>query len=93
MEENNVYRLCERVDAKNAAAIQKELDAFSGDGTGDVIIDFADNKYISSAGLRAILVMQKKMTKGGGSQTLINVSEAVKEIFDVTGYSRFLTIE
>ncbi len=93
MDENNVYRLCERVDAKNATQIQKELDEFSGDGSGDIRIDFTDNKYISSAGLRAILVTQKKMTKGGGSQTLINVSEAVKEIFDVTGYSRFLTIE
>ena len=91
--EENIYKLCERVDAKNASKIQKELDEFTGDGSGDVKIDFADNKYISSAGLRAILVVQKKMTKGGGSQTLINVSEAVKEIFDVTGYSRFLTIE
>jgi anti-anti-sigma regulatory factor len=32
------------------------------------------------------------MSKGGGSETLINVSEAVKEIFDVTGYTKFLTI-
>ena len=93
MAEKVVYKLRERVDANNASQVQKELDQVSGDGSADLVIDFADNKYISSAGLRTILVIQKKMKKGGGSETLVNVSDAVKEIFDVTGYSRFLVIE
>ncbi len=93
MAERQVYKLCERVDANNASAIQKEMDEASGDGSMEFVIDFADNKYISSAGLRAVLFIQKKMTKAGGSEILINVSDAVKEIFDVTGYSRFLRME
>ncbi len=93
MEDRIEYRLCERVDANNAAAVQKEMDELSGDGSGHFVIDFADNRYISSAGLRAVLFIQKKMTRGGGRETLVNVSEAVKEIFDVTGYTKFLTIE
>ena len=93
MSEKVVYKLRERVDANNAQEVQKELDEISGDGSLDLVIDFADNKYVSSAGLRAVLFIQKKMKKGGGSETLINVSDAVKEIFDVTGYSRFLVIE
>ena len=67
MEDRLVYRLRERVDANNAAEVQKELDEFSGDGSADLVIDFADNKYISSAGLRTVLFIQKKMKKGGGS--------------------------
>ena len=93
MSEKVVYKLRERVDANNAQEVQKELEEISGDGSLDLVIDFAENKYVSSAGLRAVLVIQKKMKKGGGSETLINVSDAVKEIFDVTGYSRFLVIE
>jgi len=93
MSEKVVYKLRERVDANNAQEVQKELEEVSGDGSIDLVIDFADNKYVSSAGLRAVLFIQKKMKKGGGSETLINVSDAVKEIFDVTGYSRFLVIE
>ena len=93
MSEKVVYKLRERVDANNAQEVQKELEEVSGDGSLDLVIDFADNKYVSSAGLRAVLFIQKKMKKGGGSETLINVSDAVKEIFDVTGYSRFLVIE
>ncbi len=93
MAEKVVYKLRERVDANNAQEIQKELDELTGDASINLTIDFADNKYISSAGLRTILFIQKKMKKGGGTETLINVSDAVKEIFDVTGYSRFLAIE
>ncbi len=93
MSEKVVYKLRERVDANNAQEVQKELEEVTGDGSIDLVIDFADNKYVSSAGLRAVLFIQKKMKKGGGSETLINVSDAVKEIFDVTGYSRFLVIE
>lgn len=93
MAEKVVYKLRERVDANNAQEIQKELDELTADASIDLTIDFVDNKYISSAGLRTILFIQKKMKKGGGTETLINVSDAVKEIFDVTGYSRFLAIE
>ena len=93
MEDREVYKLRERVDASNAAEVQKEMDELSGDGSGDFVIDFAENRYISSAGLRAVLFIQKKMKKGGGTETLVNVSEAVKEIFDVTGYTKFLTIK
>ena len=93
MEDRIVYTLCERVDAANASAVQKEMDELSGDGSCSFVVDFANNRYISSAGLRAVLFIQKKMKKGGGNEILINVSDAVKEIFDVTGYTKFLTIE
>ncbi len=93
MAERKVYKLGARIDAANASKIQKELDEFSEDGSIELVIDFEENKYISSAGLRVILFIQKKMTKGGGSEILINVSDAVKETFEVTGYSRFLQIE
>jgi len=93
VKERIVYMLCERVDAANSPAVQNEMDELSKDGTGEFVIDFAENKYVSSAGLRAILFIQKKMAKAGGREILINVPESVKEIFDVTGYSRFLNIE
>ena len=58
MEDRIEYKLCERVDATNASAVQKEMDELSGDGSGHFVIDFADNRYISSAGLRAVLFIQ-----------------------------------
>ncbi len=87
------YEMQPRVDATNAKAVQAELEELVANGINELTLDFAGNKYISSAGLRAVLATQKKLTKSGGSLTLVNVPDAVKEIFDVTGYSRFLNIQ
>jgi anti-sigma B factor antagonist len=56
-------------------------------------LDFAGLEYISSAGLRVLLSLQKKMTGQGGRLTVGNVSEGVMEIFDMTGFSKILSIE
>lgn len=70
-----------------------ELDAALGDvlsGAKELILDLRDLEYISSAGLRVLLKAQKSMH---GAMKLRNVPEAVLEVFDITGFSDFLTIE
>jgi anti-sigma B factor antagonist len=49
-------------------------------------------EYISSAGLRVLLGAQKKLQKVG-SMKLINVCDAVMEVFEITGFADILTIE
>lgn len=62
------------------------------DGAETLTFDFAKLEYISSAGLRILLAAQKIMNKQG-KMVVKNVSEEVKEIFEVTGFSDILTIE
>ena len=62
------------------------------DGAELLTFDFAKLEYISSAGLRILLAAQKIMNKQG-KMVVKNVSEEVKEIFEVTGFSDILTIE
>ena len=57
-----------------------------------LIFDFAKLEYISSAGLRVLLAAQKIMNKQG-RMVVKNVSDEVKEIFEVTGFSDILNIE
>ncbi len=81
-----------RVDATNAGEFQTAvLNAFQK-GT-NVIIDMKDLVYISSAGLRALLIGQKTAKSKNGSQKLINVCPLVKNIFKMTGFADVLIIE
>ncbi|MCL2072016.1 MAG: STAS domain-containing protein [Oscillospiraceae bacterium] len=59
----------------------------------NVTLDFAALEYISSAGLRVLLMGEKKSKEKGGKQTLINVSEAILEVFEMTGFDSVLNIE
>ena len=59
-------------------------------GVDELVIDLAATEYLSSAGLRAILYVQKKMNEQG-SMKVLNVSPEVMEIFEVTGFAKILT--
>ncbi|MBR1384047.1 MAG: STAS domain-containing protein [Ruminococcus sp.] len=80
-----------RVDTTTAPALEAELKS-SFDSCESLVLDFAEVEYISSAGLRVLLSAQKVMSKKGRMK-LINVSEDIMEIFEVTGFSDILTIE
>lgn len=58
-----------------------------------VILDFEQVEYVSSAGLRALLIGQKTAGSKKGSMKLIHVQEAVQEVLDLSGFSAILTIE
>lgn len=58
-----------------------------------VILDFEQVEYVSSAGLRALLIGQKTAGSKKGSMKLIHVQEAVQEVLDLSGFSVILTIE
>ena len=80
-----------RLDTATTPAAEAELKD-KLDGITELTLDFKSLDYISSSGLRLLLALQKKMNKQG-SMTVINSNEAVKEIFEVTGFSDILTIE
>ena len=61
-------------------------------GVDTFILDLKKLQYTSSAGLRVILIAQKTMNKQG-KLILKNVSEAVMEVFEMTGLADLLTIE
>ncbi len=80
-----------RLDTQTAPELEKELDA-SIAGVKELVFDFADLEYISSAGLRVILKAQKTMNTQGGMK-LINVNDSIMEVFDITGFVDILNIE
>ncbi|MDR1731427.1 MAG: STAS domain-containing protein [Synergistaceae bacterium] len=81
-----------RLDAVGAPELQEKLLPLFEDG-GTVELDFADAAYVSSAGLRVLLLGAKAAEAKKGVMTLRNVPRAVKEIFDMTGFSDILNLQ
>lgn len=89
--EETVIELVGRLDTTTAPALDKTIsDDISG--TKSLVLDAKGLEYISSAGLRVLLSAQKKMQKIG-SMKVINVCEAVMEVFEMTGFADILVIE
>jgi anti-anti-sigma factor len=81
-----------RLDATNAEELTKVLlDAFDT-GEDRVVVDLVDLEYISSAGLRSLLVGAKRASAKGGKIVLCRPEDYVKEVFDVAGFSAIFSI-
>ena len=80
-----------RLDTMTAPQLENEITGHL-DGITEFIMDFTDLEYISSAGLRVLLVTSKMM-KGKGRFVIRNINETVREIFEVTGFLDILTVE
>ena len=80
-----------RLDAVTAIQFDKDISK-SLDGVKNLTIDLKKLDYIASAGLRILLKLQKKMNLQGDMK-VINVNRDVREVLDMTGFSRLLSIE
>jgi anti-sigma B factor antagonist len=89
--DETTIELVGRLDTTTAPALDKTI-INDIEGTKNLILDFKNLEYISSAGLRVVLGAQKKMQKLG-SMKVINVCEEVMEVFEMTGFADILTIE
>ncbi|MBQ2738863.1 MAG: STAS domain-containing protein [Oscillibacter sp.] len=84
-------KVAERLDTTTAPQFEKELSA-QLEGVTELILDFAELSYVSSAGLRVLLSTQKVMNKQG-KMILRHVNENIMEVFEITGFVDILTIE
>ena len=81
-----------RVDTSTSPELQNNL-LTTFQKVKDVVLDFSQCEYISSAGLRALLIGQKTASSKGGSFKLTKVPEAVMSVLEVTGFDSILNIE
>ena len=80
-----------RIDTNTAMEFGEKVNDIL-DNITDLILDFEKVEYISSLGLRAILELQKRMLSQGVMK-IINANAAVMDVFNMTGFSKILTIE
>ena len=79
-----------RLDTATSPQLQDVLPS-AFDEAKEVILDFAGLAYVSSAGLRVLLMGQKAARAKAASMTLHNVSDDIMEVFEMTGFTDILT--
>jgi len=89
--DTNILSLSGRLDTVTSPKLQETLMAELLT-SASIELDFAEVDYVSSAGLRVLLLGEKNAKSSGKSMTLKNVSAEVQEVFEITGFSGILTI-
>ena len=86
-----VFSLDGRLDTNTSPELEAKINEVIG-GADKLIIDLGKLEYVSSAGLRVLLGAAQVM-EDKGEMSVCNVTEAVREIFDLTGFNRVFKIE
>lgn len=87
----NIVTLTGRLDANSSSDVTEKLDTIAAD-EAKILFDLETMEYISSAGLRALLLVAKKVRSNNGKMCLTGLNENVRDVFDVSGFSSILDI-
>lgn len=92
--ENNidVVALEGRLDSNTASKLEKKIIPIISGGCEKMLIDFAGLNYISSAGLRTLLLTAKKMQAVRGKLALCNMQDFIREVFELAGFTAIFEI-
>lgn len=82
----------DRIDTVTAPDFQNEIMDEMGK-FNSLVLDFKNLEYISSAGLRVLILVQKKLKKDNISFCIINVNKTILEILKMSGLNKILNIE
>src|SRR5574344_1426805 len=81
-----------RLDTTNSEEFEKKMAPMMTGANPDIELDCMDFTYISSSGLRLLLTLQKSVLARGGKLVIKNMKPEIKEVFDMTGFSKIFTI-
>jgi len=87
-----VVSVAGRLDAVSAPDFEKRLLEFVDQGNTIVVIDGGRLNYISSAGLRSILCVSKRLKQGNGILSVAALTGVAKNVFEISGFNAILAI-
>ncbi len=82
----------DRVDSSVARDFEDFLDARMQEGHTKLIVDFSKLGFISSAGMRVLLINAKKLKPSGGRLVLCKMRAGIREIFSISGFDHIIKI-
>lgn len=75
-----------RLDSSNSPELEHLLTEQLEAGCQRLVLDFSGLDYISSAGLRVVLLVGKKLRASKGKMVLAGLQDMVREVFDMSGF-------
>jgi anti-anti-sigma factor len=87
----HIVAIAGSLDSGTSPEAQKSLDAVLASAK-KLVLDFSELDYISSAGLRVLLGVAKKLRASGGKLGMFGLNQSVREVFDISGFSSILPI-
>ena len=88
-----IVKLAGRLDSSAAQPAEENLTRALAGGAPHLAIDMSALQYISSAGLRVLLVVAKKVQQAKGKMVLFGLLPNVREVFSVSGFDKIFAIQ
>lgn len=81
-----------RIDGTNAKEFQQELEKAIADVDKAVLLDMSGLAYISSAGLRVMLLVAKTLDKQDVKFAVYAMSEQIRDVFLISGFDKIINV-
>jgi anti-anti-sigma factor len=87
-----IFQLNGRIDAATAPGVEHAVNTAVDGGAKRVILDMSGVAYVSSAGLRAILLAARKASSAKGGMAVFGLQAPVAQVFNVSGFGKIVPI-
>ena len=81
-----------RVDGSNSQEFQQALEGVIDEGDRAVVLQLKQLSYISSSGLRVMLMVARMLQKRGTKFALCELTESIREVFEISGFDRIIPV-
>ena len=81
-----------RLDSNTVNAAEADLFSYLEKGETRVVLDLSQLDYISSSGLRLVLMMGKRLSFKEGKLALCGLKPQIREVFEISGFISILTV-
>ncbi|MCQ3813501.1 MAG: STAS domain-containing protein [Acidimicrobiia bacterium] len=81
-----------RVDGANARDFHEGLESSIGADGKSMVLDFAGLSYISSAGLRVVLLVAKSLQQRNAKLAVCSLTESIREVFEISGFDKIVPV-
>jgi len=81
-----------RLDGASSSIFADRISGLMANQKPKILVDFTEVDFVTSAGLRAVLILLKKVKAADGSFALCGVQNSVREVLDISGFTAMINI-